>query len=230
MTLLEIACFDLESVRLACEAGADRIELCHDRESGGTTPYLETVRTASDLCRKHGIPLFVMIRPRGGDFVYSLAEYSQMVADVTKYKPLVNGFVLGILTTDVDEDYVVNVVRTRNLVVLAAPLPCTFHRAFDEITHRMAALDDVVQAGCTSVLTSGGATTAVEGTNILHDLVSRAEGSLDIIAGGGLRSSNVIGIVATTGVKAVHSSAILDDSDLANTAEIAALKAAVGPT
>ncbi|OQO13502.1 hypothetical protein B0A48_01731 [Cryoendolithus antarcticus] len=168
-----------------------------------------------------------MIRPRGGDFVYSLAEYSQMVADVARYKPLVDGFVFGILTTDVDEDYIGDVVRTRNLVVLAAPLPCTFHRAFDEITHRMAALDDVVQAGCTSVLTSGGATTAVEGTNILHDLVSRAEGSLNIIAGGGLRSSNVIGIVATTGVKAVHSSAILDDSDLANAAEIAALKAAV---
>ncbi|KAK6441299.1 hypothetical protein LTR95_002466 [Oleoguttula sp. CCFEE 5521] len=230
MALLEIACFNPESVKIACEAGADRIELCDDRPSGGITPSSDIVAAASSLCRQHDIPLFVMIRPRGGDFVYSLAEYSQMVADLAKHKPLVDGFVFGILTTDPHEDFIVDVFRTRNLVAAAHPLPCTFHRAFDEVTHMSAALEDVCRAGCTSVLTSGGASTAMEGMGVLKHLVSRAEGRLEIIAGGGLRSSNVAQIMATTCVKTLHSSAVLNNSDLADAAEIAALRSAMGST
>ena len=128
MKKIEIACFNLESALIAQKAGADRVELCADMLVGGTTPIIETIQQA----RKHlTIDLYVMIRTRGGNFVYSGAEFEQMKSEIEAIKKLgVNGFVFGILK----DDNTINIEQNKVLVELANPFPCTFHRAFDAIS------------------------------------------------------------------------------------------------
>ena len=125
MALLEIACFSAEHALLAFNSGADRIELCKDRDAGGTTPAIEDVQHVK---RSVNIPVYVMIRPRGGDFNYDEDEYDQMKRDIDRLKSCADGFVLGIL----NNNFTVDIARTSHLVQRAAPLPCNFHRAFDE--------------------------------------------------------------------------------------------------
>ena len=125
MSKIEIACFNPESAIIAFENGADRIELCNGLSEGGTTPDFETAKL---LREKINIPIFVMIRPRGGDFTYSDEEFTQMKSELIQLKTLnIDGFVFGIL----DEKDEVNVAQNKELVELAEPFPCTFHRAFD---------------------------------------------------------------------------------------------------
>ena len=124
---LEIACFNLESALIAQENGADRVELCAEMHLGGTTPNFETIKKAKENL---SIDVYVMIRPRGGNFVYSKAEFQQMKSEIEKIKKLnVNGFVFGILNVD----NLVNNEQNTELVNLTNPIPCTFHRAFDEV-------------------------------------------------------------------------------------------------
>ena len=154
---LEIACFNLESALIAQQGGADRIELCDDFSVGGITPNYGTFETARKLI---SIDLFVMIRPRGGNFIYSDEEFEQMKRDILHFKKMnANGFVFGVLI----EDGSINKKQNKELVELAHPLPCNFHRAFDVSKNLIKNLEDVIECGFKTILTSGQTKSAMEG-------------------------------------------------------------------
>lgn len=218
MSKIEIACFNPESAIIAFENGADRIELCDGLSEGGTTPDFETVK---DLRAKINIPIFVMIRPRGGDFTYSDAEFEQMKTDLIYLKSLgVDGFVFGIL----DGNDEVNLVQNKTLVELANPLPCTFHRAFDRAKDLENALEKVIGCGFKTILTSGQKPNVSEGKENLKKLVELSAGRIGILVGGGLRSSNIKEIREFTNADYFHSSAITDGGAFASADELVALK------
>ncbi|KXL51333.1 hypothetical protein M433DRAFT_60587 [Acidomyces richmondensis BFW] len=218
--LLEIACFTPDHAILAFEGGADRIELCDNREVGGTSPSLQSLVKVKQHVT---IPVFVMIRPRGGDFNYTADEFSQMQAKIKEFKQYADGFVFGVL----DRQRQVDNSRTRQLVALARPLPCTFHRAFDETGDLFGALRDVVKTGCSSILTSGGAPTASSGIEVLAKLVHMAQGKITIIAGGGLRAKNILTVRGCTRAPVFHSSAVLKDQEGPSIEEIRQLKSSL---
>ena len=215
---LEIACFNLESALIAQENGADRVELCAGIEVGGTTPNFEIVKQARE---KLAIDLYVMIRPKGGNFVYTDAEFQQMQADILALKALnVNGFVFGILK----EDNTINGEQNKMLVDLVKPLPCTFHRAFDEVINPFEALEQLIDCGFKTILTSGQSQNVMEGINRLTELVTKANNRITIMPGGGLRSTNIETIQQNTKTIFYHSSAITDGSEMASATEVQALK------
>jgi|APLak6261690433_1056193.scaffolds.fasta_scaffold05496_2 copper homeostasis protein len=215
---LEIACFNLESALIAQENGADRVELCADMDVGGTTPDFKTVLQARE---KLTVDLYVMIRPRGGNFVYTDAEFQQMQADIAALKQFnVDGFVFGIL----NEDKTINVEQNKVLVDLAKPFSCTFHRAFDEVENAFEALEEVIGCGFKTILTSGQKPNVSEGMHRLAELVSKADNRIVIMPGGGLRSTNIEVIQQNTKAVFYHSSAITDGSKTANAIEILTLK------
>ncbi|MCQ9638511.1 copper homeostasis protein CutC [Chryseobacterium sp. WG14] len=219
MSKIEIACFNPESAIIAFENGADRIELCDGLSEGGTTPDFQITQK---LREKINIPIFVMIRPRGGDFTYSEAEFEQMKNDLIHLKSLkVDGFVFGIL----DENDEVNSEQNSALVELAAPLPCTFHRAFDRAKDLEESLEKVIECGFTTILTSGQKPNVSEGKENLKKLVELSNGRIEILVGGGLRSSNIEEIRSLTNAGYFHSSAITDGGAFANADEVVALKA-----
>jgi copper homeostasis protein len=216
---LEIACFNLQSAIIAQENGADRVELCANMKEGGTTPDFEMTKAAREAL---SIDLNVMIRPRGGDFVYSDAEFQQMKAEIEQYKKLnIDGFVFGILAKDGS----FNKEQNRELVALASPVPCTFHRAFDVVTNVYQSLESVIECGFTTVLTSGQGNNVVEGIAVLEKLVEKANNRIVIMPGGGLRSTNIGLLQEKTKAVFYHSSAIVDSSETASGDEVKALKA-----
>ncbi|MDR6526019.1 copper homeostasis protein [Chryseobacterium rhizosphaerae] len=218
MSKIEIACFNPESAVIAFENGADRIELCDGLSEGGTTPGVEVTQ---ELREKINIPIFVMIRPRGGDFTYSEAEFEQMKTDLIQLKSLkVDGFVFGIL----NENDEVNTEQNKALVKLATPLPCTFHRAFDRAKGLEESLEKVIECGFTTILTSGQKPNVSEGKENLKKLVELSNGRIEILVGGGLRSTNIEEIRALTHASYFHSSAITDGGAFANAGEVVALK------
>ena len=216
---LEIACFNLESAIIAENSGADRIELCANRPAGGTTPDFEITKIVRD---KVTIDLNVMIRPRGGNFVYSDFEFEQMKSEISALKKLqVDGFVFGILK----EDGTINEQQNAELVALVNPLPCTFHRAFDGVKNKFQALELLIECGFKTVLTSGKLTNVVDGNDVLAALVEKADDRITIMPGGGLRSTNIGLLKEKTKAVFYHSSAIIDLGEIANPEEIKALKA-----
>ncbi|MDN4012652.1 copper homeostasis protein CutC [Chryseobacterium gambrini] len=218
MSKIEIACFNPESAIIAFENGADRIELCDGLSEGGTTPDFETVK---QLREKINIPIFVMVRPRGGDFTYTDEEFEQMKSDLVQLKSLnVDGFVFGIL----DENNEVNIEQNKTLVELAKPLPCTFHRAFDRAKDLEKSLEKVIECGFTTILTSGQKPNVSEGKENIRKLVELSNGRIEILVGSGLRSSNIEEIRGFTKAGYFHSSAITDGGAFANAEEIVALK------
>ena len=218
MKKIEIACFNLESALIAQKAGADRVELCADMLVGGTTPIIETIQQA----RKHlTIDLYVMIRPRGGNFVCSEAEFEQMKLGIETIKKLgVNGFVFGIL----NKDKTINIEQNKVLVELANPFPCTFHRAFDAISDYEKAVEDVISCGFSTILTSGTFPNVMEGKEVLKQLVKQANNRIEIMPGGGLRSTNISALDEMVNANWYHSSAITDGSEIASSEEIVQLK------
>ena len=218
MKKIEIACFDLESALIAQNAGADRIELCADMSVGGKTPTIEIIKQA----REHlTIDLYVMIRPRGGSFVYSDSEFEQMKLEIETIKKLgVNGFVFGIL----NKDKTINIEQNKALLELAKPFPCTFHRAFDEVLNVDKALEDVISCKFSTILTSGTFPNVMEGKEVLKQLVIQAKNRIEIIPGGGLRSTNISELNEMVKANWYHSSAITDGSETANPEEIIQLK------
>lgn len=218
MKKVEIACFNLESALIAQNAGADRVELCADMSVGGTTPSIEIIQQA----REHlTIDLYVMIRPRGGNFVYSELEFEQMKSEIETIKKLgVNGFVFGILK----DDNTINIEQNKALVELAKPFPCTFHRAFDEVSDIKKALEDVISCGFSTILTSGTFPNVMEGKEVLKQLVNQAKNRIEIMPGGGLRSANISALDEMVNANWYHSSAITDGSEIASSEEIIQLK------
>ena len=216
---LEIACFNRESAIIAQQNGADRVELCLDMAVGGISPsldVLESVRAALS------IDLYVMVRPRGGNFVYSNEEFEQMKNEIEQFKKLkVDGFVFGIL----NEDGSINREQNSELVALANPFPCTFHRAFDEVKNVYQSLESVIECGFKTILTSGQKKNVVEGIEVLAILVKKANNRIVIMPGGGLRSTNIKLLKEKTGAVFYHSSAIVDSNEIANADEVKALKA-----
>lgn len=216
MYKLEIACFNVESAVIAQESGAHRVELCVARELGGITPSEQEVIQARKLLH---IDLNVMIRPRGGNFVYDDTEFEQMCAAVLSFKALgLDGFVFGILQAD----HRIDIARNKKLVELAFPTPCTYHRAFDHADNREQALEDVIACGFSTILTSGGEESALLGKSNLKQLVAKAGNRITIMPGGGVRSSNIQELVLETNATYFHSSAITKETG--NCAEAAEIK------
>ncbi len=198
---LEIIGFNIESCIAAQEAGADRIELCASPGEGGTTPSYAFIKAARE---KLQIDLYVMIRPRGGDFLYSDEDFEIMKNDIEICKTIgCDGIVTGILTTDGKIDK----TRCKQLIELAYPLEATFHRAFDRVKDPFESLEDVIESGFERILTSGLKPKAVENTDLLSQLVKKANERIIIMPGSGVNSENIISIAERTGAKEFHSSA-----------------------
>jgi copper homeostasis protein len=198
---LEIAVFNIGSALVAAKAGADRVELCENPFDGGTTPSYGTLKTVRE---KIGIPVFPIIRPRGGDFLYSNEEFEVMRRDVLLCKELgFDGAVLGLLL----RDGAIDVSRTRLLVELAYPMEITFHRAFDRCREPLQALEQVIGCGCKRILTSGQVPNAFDGRELIRQLVQQADDRIIIMPGSGVRSHNIRELAGFTGATELHSSA-----------------------
>jgi copper homeostasis protein len=194
---VEICVRGIASAMAAGEGGADRIELCEDPAVGGVTPGAGTIAVA---CRRLEIPVHVLIRPRGGDFVYSAAEFEVMRRDVEVAKGLgASGVVLGLL----GRGGAVDRRRTARLVEAARPLSVTFHKAFDAARDPFEALEDLVGHGVDRVLTSGRAATAAAGLGLLADLVRRASGRIAVMAGGSVALADVPALIGA-GLREIH--------------------------
>lgn len=195
---VEISVESVERAVAAERGGASRIELCWALEVGGVTPAIELMREARARVK---VPIFSMVRPRGGDFVYSPAEFEEMkVAIAVARAERMDGVVLGLL----QRDGRVDVERTTELVRAAAPLPVTFHRAFDESADLFEALEDVIATGATRLLTSGGAATAPEAVARVAELVRRARGRIVVMPGSGVTAGNVAKMAEVTGAVEFH--------------------------
>ena len=197
--ILVEACVDsVESALAAARGGAHRIELCANLIEGGTTPSAGTLA----ICRARlDIPICVLVRPRGGDFLYSAAELAVMLEDIAHAKEAgAHGIVTGVLRVDGEID----AERTRDLIAAARPLRVTFHRAFDVSRDAGRALETLIALGVDRVLTSGQAATAPEGTETIAGLVRQAAGRIVVLPGGGITVDNVADLVRATGVTEVH--------------------------
>lgn len=187
--MIKEAC--VESFKKALEAqsnGANRIELCENLAVGGTTPSYGTVKICLE---KLNIPIFPMIRARGGNFVYSKDEIEIMKEDIKIFKELgVKGVVLGCLTSDNKID----LELTKELVDLAYPMEVTFHKAIDEILNPLDYIDDLVNIGIKRILTSGGEATALEGKDLINEMIKKSNGRLKIVVAGKVTKGNLNGL------------------------------------
>jgi copper homeostasis protein len=208
--VVEISVESMERAVAAERGGALRIELCGSLDIGGVTPGVELMR---EVRARVSVPIFSMVRPRGGDFVYSAAEFEEMRAAIKAARSTgMDGVVLGLLKAD----GTVDVARTAELVRSAAPLPVTFHRAFDESADLAAALEDVIATGATRLLTSGGSATASEA--LIAELVRNARGRIAVMPGSGVTAGNVAEIAVATGATEIHaglSSVVARDAEAA---------------
>lgn len=199
--MLEICAGDIESVYAAARGGADRVELCAALGEGGVTPSIGFIREARKV---PGLKLHVLIRPRGGDFVYTPEEIDAMVADIQAAKNEgADGVVIGALTPEGDID----IEACKKMAAAAEGMNITFHRAFDLCKDPLKALDDIIALGCNRLLTSGQAASALEGTPLLAQLVDRGKGHIIILAGGGVSPDNAAEIITRGRVNELHASA-----------------------
>ena len=196
--VLEISVESAETAMAAERGGADRIELCSNLREGGTTPGAELRRAARAQLR---VPIFSMIRPRAGDFVYSESEFDEMAREIGAAKDCgMDGVVLGML----DAQGSVKVKHTKRLVDLARPLPVTFHRAFDACADLKRSLEDVIKTGAVRLLTSGGKPTASEALEVLGELVEKAGGRIVVMPGSGVHAGNIGEVVRKTRAREYH--------------------------
>jgi len=199
--LLEIAAFTLDGLLTAAKSGADRIELCENPHDGGTTPSYGMLHGIKEVAT---IPIFPIIRPRGGDFVYSEYEFEVMKTDILLCKELgYPGLVTGLL----NEKGEVDIARTSLLVSLAGPMQVTFHRAFDRTSSPMQALEDIIECGCSRILSSGQFPSVTDGIHLLRSLVEIAGERIIIMPGSGLNSGNVKEIAEVTNACEFHTAA-----------------------
>ncbi|MDH5474593.1 MAG: copper homeostasis protein CutC [Cyclobacteriaceae bacterium] len=189
--IVEVCANSVQSAINAKIAGAQRVELCENLWEGGTTPSAASIKLTKE---KSDIELFVLIRPRGGDFVYSDLEFEIMKEDIKIAKDLgVEGIVSGVLLANGEID----IKRTSELVALSKPLPFTFHRAFDVALEPMKAIEDIIDCGAMRILTSGRKNSAAEGAGLLAELIRVANGRIVIMPGGGVNGSNISTLIET---------------------------------
>lgn len=202
--ILEIAVFNIESAILAEKAGADRIELCENPFDGGTTPSFGFLKNVAEII---SIPVFPIIRPRGGDFLYTDSEFKQICYDIELCKDLgFKGVVSGILNNDGSIDF----KRTKELVHLAGSMQFTFHRAFDRTQHPLEALETIIETGANRILTSGQVPNAFDGKDLIQQMVDQAKDRIIIMPGSGVRSHNIRALQEFTSAREMHSSARID--------------------
>lgn len=198
--LLEVCANSFQSAKNAQDAGAHRIELCENLEIGGVTPSQSLLKQVSE---ELNIPAFILIRPRGGDFVYSKDEFEIMKSDILLCKQLgYHGIVSGVLNTDLTID----IERTAELIALSKPLQFTFHRAFDELINPEKSLEQLVNIGANRILTSGQEDTAAEGIHLINTLNHLAQNRIIIMAGSGINAYNALRF-KSIGLKEIHGSA-----------------------
>ncbi|NEU09289.1 copper homeostasis protein CutC [Flavihumibacter sp. R14] len=198
---LEICANSILSALAAQLGGASRIELCDNMAEGGTTPSAGMIMQCKKLL---SIPVFPIIRPRGGDFLYSDEEFAIMKQDISFCKNAgCEGVVIGILNGDGSID----TARCSELVKLAQPMQVTFHRAFDRCNDLERGLEDIISLGCQRVLTSGGELSAADAPDKLKKLVEQAGARIAIMAGSGITEENIALIAEKTGVRQFHSTA-----------------------
>lgn len=198
---MEVCVDSIASAVNAEKGGANRIELCESLAEGGLTPSIGFLRKVKEHI---SIPVFVLIRPRGGDFLYSSSEVEVMEADIIlSLENGAHGIVLGALTDsgEVDEEI------CRRLIRKCGNIPVTFHRAFDLTTDPMRALSGIMKMGFSRILTSGQAPDALTGLPVIKELTKKASGSITIMPGGGINCGNLEEILVGSGVKEFHSSA-----------------------
>jgi copper homeostasis protein len=197
---VEICVDSVESAIAAERGGADRVELCSDLLEGGVTPSAGLV---SLVRQRIGIGLFVMVRPRGGDFCYTDLEFEIMQQDIQHARVMgADGIILGVL----DRTARIDVVRTRQLVELAGSLPVTFHRAIDMTPDPLQALEDVLETGAARVLTSGGAAKVTEGLSTVGRMVKAAKDRIAVMVGGGITPETIVSVAEATGATEFHAS------------------------
>lgn len=199
--IVEIVTYNIESARRAQEGGADRIELCDNPGDGGTTPSYGTI----ELVRQNvSIDVFVMIRPRGGDFHYDNYEFHAMKRDISQCMKLsVDGIVFGIVTPEgrIDKK------RCKELIDKARPLKITCHRAFDMTRDPFEALEDCIEAGFDRILTAGQQAQAAKGADLIGELIKKAAGRIAIMPGSGVNENTVQEIVSKSATREIHFSA-----------------------
>lgn len=195
---LEVCVDNIESLHLAIAGGATRIELCSSLALGGLTPSYGFMKQAA---QQSSVPVYAMIRPRQGDFLYSEQDIAIMLDDVRSAKRAgLQGIVIGLLTAQGDVD----IAHCQQLIAAASGMGVTFHRAIDQCRDHQQALQDIMTLKCERVLTSGLASNAYEGMHILTQMVQQAQGKIAIMAGAGVNINNVKEIVQITGVTEVH--------------------------
>ena len=200
--IFEICVDSIAGVRAAKAAGADRAELCADLLEGGITPSLGMIRQARTI---PGIGLHVMIRPRGGDFLFDDDEFAIMRSDIETAKAEgADGVVIGLLTAAGEVD----AARTRELIALARPLSVTFHRAFDVAAEPFRALEALIELGVDRVLTSGQEASVLEGLPLIVELMNRASNRIIVMPGGGITERNVDRLVAAASPREIHFAAL----------------------
>ena len=198
---IEIVVYNIESALKAFEGGADRVELCDNPGEGGTTPSYGTI----ELVRQHvALDVFVMIRPRGGDFHYTSYEYHAMKRDIAQCQKLsVDGVVFGML----NPEGTIDKKRCKELIAQSRPLRVTCHRAFDMTRDPFEALEDCIEVGFDRILTAGQQPVAVKGASLIGDLIKKANGRIAIMPGSGVNENTVEEIIAKSGAQEIHFSA-----------------------
>lgn len=199
--LLEVCVDSILSLKEAIKGGADRIELCSSLNEGGLTPSYGFIEKAKEISP---IPIFVLVRPRAGNFFYSEEEFDIIIKDIENAKELgADGIVTGFL----DSKSCIATDQTSKAVETSYPLPFTFHRAFDVSSdNNINAIELLKKSGVNRLLTSGKKPTAHEGIETIKELVSLSRGDLEILAGSGVNPTNALDIIGQTGVKEIHAS------------------------
>jgi copper homeostasis protein len=195
---LEVCIDSVDSGTIAEKAGADRVELCDNLYEGGTTPSLGTIRMAR---KSISIPINIIIRPRGGDFLYNATDYNIIIEDIKAIKAEgINGIVIGMLLPDGHID----IDRMKEVVNLARPMSVTFHRAFDMTPEPFVALEEVIATGADRLLTSAHGNMVFNDAKLIKELISRAKGRIIIMPGAGINENNIADIINKTDASEYH--------------------------
>lgn len=223
---LEMAVDSLADVRAAIAGGADRLEVCAALDLGGLTPTVGLLQSTAELC---ALPMVAMVRPRGGGFVHSRDELLVMSRDIAvMFAHGAAAVIFGVIT----ESREIDIESCRRLLDACGQRPAVFHRAFDRSADLPRSLDALMELGFTRVLTSGGAPAAIDGAATLADLRRRAADRIEILPGGGVRSSNAAAIITATGCDQLHTSGRVtvekNEPPVASAAEIRAIRDTLG--